>query len=480
MQKLYSEEYEKTLLGCMLLDNSIIDDVYSKIKKEYFQFGKYANIYEVIVELYSANNSCDLIMLSQSCPQYYNDIIDLTSDIPSSGNYEFYAKKIKEYYLGRTFVKRTAEMSSKLSDKNINEILYEADDFVNACMTNVERIEPATSKQVAVSIIEDIQKTAMKKGELEGFDTGYDALNEMTDGIQKGNLITIGARPSIGKSAFADQLNVNLALHGTKTVTFSLEMTKKEIQRRRAGAFANVPLSKIKKGLLSAAQGQRINQVCQKLFDTDMLLYDSAAIGFDFNEIVSRIRIHAKQGYQVFFIDHLGLLEYGEGTGMKEFEKISQMTKRFKKLADTLNIAIVLICQLSRDTEGKEPQLNSLRGSGSIEQDSNVVMFLHRARQTNNEVSIPTKLLVVKNRDGSCGEINFDFCPMTTFFRELNDDGQPIFKPFEIVNHEDESKLVEKKVEKTPEPKPVEVKVEKTAEQLSFDDMESNEELEIF
>lgn len=474
MQKLYSEEYEKIILGCMLLDNSIIDDVYSRIKKDYFQFGKYGAIYENIVELYNEHNACDLYMLSQSLPQFSKEIADLTTDIPSAGNYEYYATKIKELYLSRAFVNKTNDLVSRISDKNINEILYEADDFVNASMNNVEKIEPVNSKNMAMSIIEDIQKNAARKGELEGFDTGFDALNEM-DCMQRGNLVVIGARPSIGKSAFTDQLTVNMAIKGVKTVTFSLEMVKKEIMRRRAGAFANVPISKIKKGLLSAAQGQRVNQVCQKIFDTDMLLYDSATIGFDFNEIVSRIRVHAKQGYEVFFIDHLGLLEYGDNTGLKEHEKISQMTKRFKKLAATLNITIVLVNQLSRDTEGKEPQLNSLRGSGSIEQDANVVMFLHRARQTSNEVSIPTKLLVVKNRDGSCGEINFDFCPMTTYFQELDYDGKPVYKQFDIVKHDEP--IEESKVVEQPKEQPVEV----SQSEMSFDDMEPvDNELEIF
>lgn len=436
MQKLYSEEYEKTILGCMLLDNSIIDDVYSRIKREYFQFGKYAEMFSNIVEMYNANNSVDLIMLSQSMPNYTKEIAELTNDIATVVNYEFYTTKIKELYLSRTFVQKTQEMVNKISDKNINEVLYEADDFVNACMTNVDKIEPSSGRDMAISIIEDIQKQSSRKGALEGFDTGYEALNEMMDGLQKGNLITIGARPSLGKSAFTDQLNCNLAFNGVKTVTFSLEMTKTEIQRRRAAAFSNVPISKIKKGFISSAQGNRINQVCQKLFDTDMLLYDSATIGFDFNEIVSRIRIHAKQGYQVFFIDHIGLLEYADGIGLKEHEKISQMTKRLKKLAATLGIVIVIVCQLTRDTEGKEPQLNSLRGSGSIEQDSNIVMFLHRARQNNNEISIPTKLLVVKNRDGSCGEVNFDFCPATTLFKELDKDGKPIMKQAVVVNEQ--------------------------------------------
>ena len=225
-----------------------------------------------------------------------------------------------------------------------------------------------------------------------------------------------------------------------RVLLFSLEMTKKEIMRRRAAAFSNVPIRNIKSGLLSSAQGARINNFCQKLFDTDMLIYDSATIGFDFNELVARIRIHAKQGYKVFFIDHIGLLEYSDGTGLKDFEKMSQITKRLKKMAATLDIVIIEICQLTRDAEGKEPQLNSLRGSGSIEQDANIVMFLHGERQQNNELTLPRKLLVVKDRDGSCGEINFEFTPSTTKFQELTDSGDYVKKQAEVVQKSNEVK----------------------------------------
>lgn len=427
MQKLYSEEYERALLGCLLLNNSIIDDVSSMIKKDYFQISKNSLIYENIITLYNNNNSCDIVMISQVLPKFAIDIASLTSEISSTENYEFYARKIKEFYISRKTYSFFKEKADAITDKSINDVLYEADDFINACMTNTNKIEPVDSKHMAISIIEDIQNNIKRKGALEGLDTGYDGLNTLLGGLQLGNLVTIGARPSIGKSAFADQLNMKLAVNRVQTCTFSLEMTKKEIQRRRISVLTNIPLGIIKNGFVTAPQVQKINQACRTIYDTTTLLYDSATIGFDFDEIVSRIRIHSKQGYKVFFIDHIGLLEYN-AQGLKEFEKISQMTKRLKKLASTLNVVIIIVCQLTRDTEGKEPQLNSLRGSGSIEQDSNIVMFLHRARQNNNELSIPTKLMVVKDRDGGCGEINFDFYPATTQFRELDKDGKPVLK----------------------------------------------------
>lgn len=422
MQKLYSEDFEKALLGCMLLDNSIIDDVSVTIKPHSLCINKYSVIYEKICELYTENDSCDLVMLSTALPKYVSDIAELTNVVSSAANYEYYVGEINKLYTSRKYMDFIKSKASEIDGKNIEDILSDTDDFVSDCLSNSKRVEPVNSKQMCVNIIEDIQENAKRKGSLEGFDTGYPELNAKTGGLMPGNLVIIGARPSIGKTAYSDCLATNMALAGSKVVQFSYEMTKKEIQRRRIARLSNVQIKKIKSGFLSAAEIKRVNDACEKLFYTDMLLYDTASLGFGFNELVSKIRVHAKQGYKIFFIDHLGLLEYEGMQGAKEWEKISQMTKRLKKLASTLDIVIVGLCQLTRDSEGKEPLLNSLRGSGSIEQDANVIMFLHRERQQSNEVSIPTKLLVTKNRDGDCGEIELEFIPATTSFREAEAD----------------------------------------------------------
>lgn len=467
MNKLYNEQMERALLGCMLINNSIIDDVAAKLSKECFQVGMHSIFFENIVNIYNSNNSCDIVMLSQSLPQYAKEVVTLTNEVASTVNYENYTNTIKKFYIARKCKQFMLEKQDQLSVKNVDDVLYELDDFINTAMTNSAKIEPTNCKQMAVSIIEDIQAATKRKGKLEGYDTGYVGLNDKIDGLQDGNLVVIGARPSIGKSTFTDQLAVNLARNGVKTCTFSLEMTQKEIQRRRVAQMANVPIKKIKSSFLSAAQIQRVNSSCQELFDLDMLLYDSSQIGFEFNEVVARIRIHAKQGYKVFFIDHIGLLEYGDNPNLKEFEKISQMTKRLKKLAATLNIVIVAVSQLTRDTEGKEPELNTIRGSGSIEQDANIVLFLHRERQHNNEQVIPAKLIVAKARDGECGTINMEFIPETTKFRELDDEGNVIVPKFQKVTPMVEEPVVEEKVVEEPKE---EVK-EETPVQQSFDDM---------
>lgn len=147
MNKLYNEEYEKCLLACMLQDNSIIDDVNAKVKRDYFNIPKYGLFYEGIINLYAENNSCDILMLSQQFPQKVAEIAELTDVVPSASNYEFFATEIKKFYTARKYKAFAEEQISNLSDKNIDDILYRTDDFTNICMTDVSKSAPTDANK---------------------------------------------------------------------------------------------------------------------------------------------------------------------------------------------------------------------------------------------------------------------------------------------------------------------------------------------
>lgn len=424
-EKLYSEEFERYLLGCMLIDNSIIDDVNLIVKKEHFIVTKHKLFFEKILKTYEENNACDIIMLSNNIPAMYTaEIAELTSLTSTSANFEYYAKQIQSMYKARELKAFSGELATNISARNIDELLYKADDFITTCMSDNTKAKAVDGKEMTLRTIERIQARAKNPGKLSGIDTGYQRLNELTDGFQDGNLIAVGARSSLGKSALADQLAVNIASKGVPTVSFSLEMTAEEIGERRAAVLSGVPIKRMRSGLLSAAQCQRINTSFAQIFDygENLIMYDSDSVSCDFSDIFSKIRIHAKRGGKVFFIDHIGLIEVPEMAGCPEWERISYMTKRFKQLANKLKIVIVIVCQLGRDAEGKDPQLNQIRGSGSIEQDCNTVILIHRERQKADEVSIPTKVKVLKCRGGACGDIDFNFYPATTRFEEVIED----------------------------------------------------------
>lgn len=424
MEKLYSEEFEKCLLACMLQDNSIIDDVNAKVKRDYFFIPKYGLFYEGIINLYSENNACDIVMLSQQYPKKAAEIAELTDVISSSSNYDFFASEIKKYYTARKYKSFAEEQIANLSNKNIDDILYRTDDFTNICMTDVSKSAPTDAKQMAYKTLERIQYRINHVGELTGLDTGFNKLNSLTDGFQQGDEVVIGARASIGKSAFSDQLCVNMASKGIKTATFSLEMTAEQIGERRISGLSRVDIKKIRNGFLTASAVKKIQDSAEKLFSygDNLLLFDSDSISCEFNEICSKIRLLSKQGYKAFFIDHIGLVECRDKEGVPEWEKISYITKKIKQLANKLHVVIVLVCQLTRDSEGKEPQLNNLRGSGSIEQDANTVILLHRERQKDDEIMIPTKAIVSKDRNGACGVVELNFFPKITKFEEVSEE----------------------------------------------------------
>lgn len=447
MQKLYSEEFEKCVLGCMLLDNSIIDDVISKIKKDCFCIGQNSLFFDKIVSLYNESGSCDIVMLSQAIPNKVKEIASLTDVVPSSVNYEYYVNEIKKFYIARQYRNFAQEQANTINEKTVDEILYKTDDFINDCMSDNKKTEPVNAKQMAVTAIERLQYKINHAGELSGLDTGFERLNQLTDGFQNGDLIALGARASIGKSAFSDQLCVNIASKGIKTCTFSLEMTSEQVGERRISGLSNVPMNKMRSGFITSADVQRVQNAATKLYEynDNLLLYDSRSIGCEFNEIVSKIRIHAKQGYKIFFIDHIGLVDCADRENCPEWERISYMTKRLKQIANKLNIVIVIVCQLTRDSEGKEPQLNNLRGSGSIEQDANTVILIHRDRQKNDEIMIPTTIKVLKDRNGSCGDIDFNFFPKTCKFEEVDEDNRNVNFEVKKVNNKNSLKETEKK-----------------------------------
>lgn len=422
MGQLYSEEFEKQLISCMLNDNSIIDDASTILTKEAFMIGKCGLFFDNIIKLYNENQSCDMLMLCNVLPSIYTkDLADISSLSYTSQNWDYYARQIKAYYKARQLKAFTGKIQEEVSEKNVDEILYQTDDFINACMTDITKAKPQNGKEMTISAIERIQERTKHPGELTGIDTGYEKLNTLTDGFQKGNLIAIGARTSMGKSALSDQLCCNIASKGVQTVTFSLEMTSEEVAERRTSVVSGVPIKKIRSGMLTSAQCQRINQSAAALFDhgDNLILYDSDSISCEYKDIESKIRIHAKRGAKVFFIDHIGLVECQEMANAPEWERIAYMTKHLKQLANKLKIVIVIICQLTRDTEGKDPQLNQIRGSGSIEQDCNTVILIHRERQKADEIMIPTKVKVLKCRGGACGDIDFNFYPATTKFEEV-------------------------------------------------------------
>ena len=233
-------------------------------------------------------------------------------------------------------------------------------------------------------------------------------------------MYVIGARPSIGKTAFALSILTGLARKGTKCSMFSLEMSASSLYYRMVSAMSGIPMWQIRKGIIGNVSkylhaGSVLSELPISVFDSD--------IDND-KKLYARIRYEARiKGSKVIMIDHLGLIEVSDSSGQR-YVDVGRITKTLHKMAKELKICIVVLAQCGREAEGKKPNLALLRESGNIEQDGDVIMLLHRKREiTDTEekdplAELPTDVIIAKNRDGRTGTATFAFQPTTMRFRE--------------------------------------------------------------
>ena len=418
-------EYEKALLGCMLLDNDIIDDVKTKISSECFFNPKAKLIFETIISQYSQDKCSDILTVSSVLKNINTaSIASLTDTVVNSSNWEVYANKIRSLYLSRKMQSEVSTVISNLNGDNPGDIITELNSKLSGYM-QTEGTDAFTAKNLCVDIPQKIYNTyqSLKDGNmLLGYDTGFEQLNEITDGFQTKQLYVIGARPSIGKTAFGMNLVSNFCKKKIPTAVFSLEMTAEKLFYRMTAKESSLQINHIEKGFcLSSKVGiGKFQNAMERIFEYPLNIYDS---GIDNDSVLySKIRYEAKvNGTKVFLIDHLGLIECANSTGQRYID-VGKITKTLHKMVKELNICIILLCQCAREAEGKEPTLALLRESGNIEQDGDVIMFLYRERDM-NETNVPTDIIVAKNRDGKIGKANMIFQLPYSRFVEADNEG---------------------------------------------------------
>ena len=263
--------------------------------------------------------------------------------------------------------------------------------------------------------IEIIDARYKSKNQFTGVPTGFAKLDTYTSGFQNSELIIIGARPSIGKTALALSIIQNIACE--KRIPcgfFSLEMPYESIGMRLLAQEARVPMQKIRSGMLKIEDVKKIQDAAGRWFEAPLYTVDTPNMKLIDLRAVAR-RMVKNQEVKIIFIDYIGLISTEDPTA-PVFEQVSLISKSLKALARELQIPIVALCQVARDAEGQEPNLAQLRGSGSIEQDADVVMFLHRDRLKDEVVAQDAKIILAKQRNGATGDIPIMFLPAYSKF----------------------------------------------------------------
>ncbi len=418
-------EAEQAVLGAILVDHNGISNVISTLKADRFYSLRHQIIFDAMVKLYTKNISIDSVSLSnqlikedkleQAGGNVY--IAELSETVPSAANIESYAQIVLDRASRRDLIRVSSEIKASSYDlqRESQGLLDSAEQKIFALSERNETTAVYDAKAMMVKEIELIEARYHSKNQFTGIPTGFAKLDNYTSGFQKSELIIIGARPSIGKTALALSMIENIACE--KHIPcgfFSLEMPYESIGMRLLAQEARVPMQKIRSGMLKVDDVKRIQEAASRWYEAPLYTIDTPNMRLLELRAMAR-RLVTKYDVKIIFIDYIGLITT-EDNKREQWEQVSEISKSLKALARELEIPIVALSQVARDAEGQEPNLAQLRGSGSIEQDADVVMFLHRDRLKEEIAAQEGKIILAKQRNGATGDIPIMFIPSYSKF----------------------------------------------------------------
>ena len=430
---------EKATLGALLLDWTSINEVVQYLRKDNFYSQQNQLIYESLLNLFSKGTRGDLLTLIDDLTKSGNlekaggtaYITSLTDSVPTSANVDYYAKIVLDQSTRRNLIKISSEIKADSYDetKESRSILEEVEQKVFKLTDTNQTTKVMGMDEIIPKTINIIDARFKNKNAFSGIASGITKLDSMTSGFQKSEMIIVGARPSMGKTALAMSMMENIAIN--KKIPcgfFSLEMSADQIGQRLLSQVARIQGTKLKSGLLKFEDFKKLQDAAGECFNAPLYIVDTPNMKLlDLRAMARRMRVNQK--VEIIFIDYIGLIT-PENTEAPLHEQQSMISKSLKSLARELEIPIVVLCQVARSAEGNEPGLAELRGSGSIEQDADMVMFIHGDRSRNKETNEgynPVQdrtLIVAKQRNGPIGDVKVRFFSNYTKFENAADDDQ--------------------------------------------------------
>jgi replicative DNA helicase len=438
---------EVTILGAMLLDGMAITDASARLVAEDFSLDSHRRIYQVILDLATRGHGVDITTVraelerkreidSVGGPAY---LALLTEGIPRNLNIESYVRIIKDKSLLRRLMTIFSEGAARASDQSEDAIDVLGD--VEAQLTDVadSAIQRGFSNigEIVQSSFGSIDKLYEQGREVTGLATHYIEFDRMTSGLQDSELIIIAARPSMGKTAWAINIAQNSAVRDGKVVAvFSLEMSKESLLRRMLASEAMVNSRKIQTGFLPKEDKGKLMAALERLVESKMYIDDTPGITLAEMRAKAR-RLRQQEGrLDLIMIDYLQLMTGSAGPGKKGFEnrnqEVAAVSRGLKALAKEMKVPVIALSQLSRASEqrggDKKPMLSDLRESGSIEQDADVVCFIHRDSYYNKdengdedpESKGKAEIIIAKQRNGPTGSIHLAYLSDYTRFENLS------------------------------------------------------------
>jgi len=440
----HSAEAEVCVIGSMVLDAPTIDIVVNIVRPEDFFFPAHQVLFQTLVAMHNASKPVDLVSLSEELRRSglldrvggVDALVRLAESVPSTANCEYYARLVRDKALLRGLI---------AANKEVIEDAYVSQDDPADILDRAEHVVfQIASRQIgdaAVTLESLMQQTFETLSNADGatvtgLATGYHKLDELTCGLQNGEMIIIAARPSMGKTALACNIaEFAAADDGQAVLLFSLEMSKSQLAQRFLCSRARFDSQKLRRGNISPEDWTHLQMAAGDLIKAPIYIDDSA----DLNVLRLRAkarRMAASADLRCVLIDYLQLMA-PMASSMRDSrqQQIAEMSRGLKALARELNIPIVVLSQLNRGPEGREshrPRMSDLRESGAIEQDADVVMLLHREDyyHRGDPDYVPTgvtELIIAKQRNGPVDTVPLTFLPECIRFENFASEGVPEF-----------------------------------------------------
>ena len=444
-------DLEEAVLGAIMLEKDAIIAIMDILKPQSFYKEVHQKIYQVIIDLSGKHEPVDILTVTEALKKTGQleeiggalYITQLTSRVASAAHLEFHARIVAQKFIQRELIRVSSEIQAKAFDEShdVDELLdYSEQELFKIAEGNIKK-ETVKINLLIRDAINQIEEASKREDSLSGVPSGFTKLDRITSGWQKSDLIIIAARPSMGKTAFVLSMARNIAVdHNRPVAFFSLEMASIQLVNRLIVSETELPSERIRNGRLEPWEWEQLDYRIKNLVESSIYIDDTPAISI-FELRAKCRRLKNLYDVQLIVIDYLQLMSGTPETRGNREQEVSAISRSLKGIAKELNVPIIALSQLNRSVElragNKKPQLSDLRESGAIEQDADLVIFIHRPEkygidvdENQNSLKGIAEIIVAKHRNGAVGEVALKFKEEFAKFSEL-DSVEPIFDDLE-------------------------------------------------
>ncbi|CAH0298600.1 Replicative DNA helicase [Peribacillus sp. Bi96] len=417
-------EAEQAVLGAIFLEPSSLTVTSEVLIPEDFYRSSHQKIFNVMIKLNDEGKAVDLITVTEELAAAKNleevggvsYLSELAGSVPTAANVEYYARIVEEKSLLRRLIRTATNIAQEgySREDEVEELLGEAEKTIMEVAQRKNSGAFQNIKDVLVRTYDNIEVLTTRQGDVTGIPTGFAELDRMTAGFQRNDLIIVGARPSVGKTAFALNIAQNVATKTEENVAiFSLEMGAEQLVMRMLCAEGNINAQNLRTGSLTDEDWRKLTMAMGSLSNAGIYIDDTP--GVRIGEIRSKCRrLKQEHGLGMILIDYLQLIQGDGRSGDNRQQEVSEISRSLKALARELEVPVIALSQLSRGVEqrqDKRPMMSDIRESGSIEQDADIVAFLYRDdyydKESENKNII--EIIIAKQRNGPVGTVSLAF-----------------------------------------------------------------------